>query len=80
MADVDRFEAKPNLLPGKRVCGPITMNPGGGALVLNVGTNDGPGSFEIISHRSCLADCLHLDSSGERARALKIGFMSRPRN
>jgi hypothetical protein len=33
-----------------RICNfcwtPVSLNPGDGGLVLNVGTNDGPGSFE----------------------------------
>jgi hypothetical protein len=52
---------------------PVTLSPGGGGLVLDVRSNDGPGSHEIISHRECLADRLHPDSIGERARTLRLG-------
>jgi hypothetical protein len=38
---------------------PVTLSPGGGCLVLEVRSNDGPGSHQIISHRECLADRLH---------------------
>lgn len=55
-------------------CGePVTISPGGGGLVLEVRGNDGPGSHQLISHRECLADRLHSDSSGERARTLRLG-------
>jgi hypothetical protein len=59
-------------------CGePATLSPGGGGLVLDVRNNDGPGSHTVISHRECLADRLHPDQAGERARALKIGTEKR---
>ncbi|WP_437004432.1 hypothetical protein [Streptomyces sp. enrichment culture] len=55
-------------------CGePITLGPGGDALVLNSRGNDGPGSHTVISHRHCLAERIRPENSGERARALKIG-------
>jgi hypothetical protein len=38
---------------------PVTLSPGGGGLVLDVRSNDGPGSHTVISHRACLADRLH---------------------
>lgn len=57
-------------------CGePITVSPGGDALVLDSRSTDGPGSHTIISHRHCLADRIHSESRGEQARALKIGKM-----
>lgn len=57
-------------------CGePLTLGPGGDALVLDSRSNDGPGSHTIISHRHCLADRIHPENRGERARAWKIGKM-----
>ncbi|MGX1797026.1 hypothetical protein ACWIGN_14470, partial [Streptomyces albidoflavus] len=57
-------------------CGePITLGPGGDALVLDSRSSDGPGSHTIISHRQCLAERIRPENSGERARALKIGKM-----
>lgn len=59
-------------------CGkPVALSPGGGGLVLDVRSNDGPGSHTVISHRECLADRLHPDQEGERARALKLGTQTR---
>ena len=37
-------------------------DPGGGGLILDVRSHDGPGSHTVISHRQCLADRLHPDS------------------
>lgn len=55
-------------------CGePITVSPGGDALVLDSRSTDGPGSHTVISHRACLADRIRPENRGERARALKIG-------
>ncbi|WP_240796538.1 hypothetical protein [Streptomyces sp. RFCAC02] len=51
----------------------VTLSPGGDGLVLDSRSNDGPGSHTIISHRHCLAERLHPQNSGERARALQIG-------
>lgn len=51
---------------------PVTLSPGGGGLVLEVRSNDGPGSHQVISHRICLADRLHPDSGGARARTLRL--------
>jgi hypothetical protein len=57
-------------------CGePITLGPGGDAHVLDSRSSDGPGSHTVISHRHCLAERIHPENSGERARALKIGKM-----
>jgi hypothetical protein len=57
-------------------CGePITVSPGGDALILDSRSTDGPGSHTIISHRHCLADRIRPENRGERARALKIGKM-----
>lgn len=57
-------------------CGePATVSSGGGGLVLDVRSNDGPGSHTVISHRYCLAERIRPESSGERARALKVGKM-----
>ncbi len=50
-----------------------TLSPGGDALVLDVRSNDGPGSHTVISHRHCLADRIRPENTGERARALKVG-------
>ncbi|SEG75538.1 hypothetical protein SAMN04489712_11152 [Thermomonospora echinospora] len=55
-------------------CGkPAVLSLGGDGLVLDVRSNDGPGSHTVISHRTCLADRIRPDNSGERARALKVG-------
>jgi hypothetical protein len=51
---------------------PVALSPGGSGLVLEVRSNDGPGSHQLISHRECLADRLHPDSFGERARTLRL--------
>jgi hypothetical protein len=57
-------------------CGePITVSPGGDALILDSRSTDGPGSHTIISHRHCLADRIRPENKGERERALKIGKM-----
>lgn len=57
-------------------CGePITVSPGGDALILDSRSTDGPGSHTIVSHRHCLADRIRPENRGERARALKIGKM-----
>ena len=50
-----------------------TLSPGGDALILDVRSNDGPGSHTVISHRACLAERIQPQNTGERARALKIG-------
>jgi hypothetical protein len=49
------------------------LSPGGDGLVLDVRSNDGPGSTAVIAHRTCLAERIHPKSSGERARALSVG-------
>lgn len=49
-----------------------TLSPGGDGLVLDVRSNDGPGSHTVIAHRTCLADRITPDG-GERARALSVG-------
>ncbi|MET9988253.1 hypothetical protein CJI59_09580 [Streptomyces sp. Alain-F2R5] len=55
-------------------CGePIELSPGGDALVLDSRSNDGPGSHTLISHRRCLAERIHPENGGERARALTVG-------
>jgi len=57
-------------------CGePITVSPGGDALILDSRSTDGPGSHTIVSHRHCLADRIRPENRGEQARALKIGKM-----
>ncbi|MFB7341663.1 hypothetical protein ACFCZ6_16540 [Streptomyces hydrogenans] len=57
-------------------CGePITLGPGGDALVLDSRSSDGPGSHTLISHRHCLAERIRPENGGERARAWKIGTM-----
>src|ERR1700733_8136788 len=43
---------------------PVTLDPGGGGLILDVRSRDGPGSHTVISHRQCLADRLHPDNGG----------------
>jgi hypothetical protein len=55
----------------------VVLSPGGGGLVLDVRSNDGSGSHTVISHRECLADRLHTDEGGERARALQVGTQTR---
>jgi hypothetical protein len=52
---------------------PAVLSPGGDGLILEARTNDGPGSYLVITHRSCLADRLHPDLVGVRARTLNIG-------
>jgi hypothetical protein len=55
-------------------CGQHTiLSAGGDGLVLDVRSNEGPGSHTVISHRNCLADRITPENSGERARALTIG-------
>lgn len=49
------------------------LSAGGDGLVLDVRSNDGPGSHTVVVHRSCLADRIRPDNLGERARALTIG-------
>lgn len=49
------------------------LSAGGDGLVLDVRSNDGPGSHTVIAHRTCLADRIRPGSAGERARALRIG-------
>ncbi|MET9774005.1 hypothetical protein ABZ023_06995 [Streptomyces sp. NPDC006367] len=53
----------------------VTLSPGGDALVLDSRSNDGPGSHTLVSHRHCLAERIHPENAGERARALHIGKM-----
>ena len=50
-----------------------TLSPGGDGLVLDVRSNDGPGSHAVVSHRECLAERIRPENTGERARALKVG-------
>ncbi|MEU6050711.1 hypothetical protein ABZ829_09715 [Streptomyces xanthochromogenes] len=65
-----------SLVWGCDFCGePITLGPGGDALVLDSRSSVGPGSHTIISHRHCLAERIHPANTGERARALEIGKM-----
>jgi hypothetical protein len=52
---------------------PATLSPEGCGLVLEVRSTDGPSSHQVISHRECLADRLHPDSGGARARTLRHG-------
>jgi hypothetical protein len=55
-------------------CGQHTiLSAGGDGLVLDSRSNNGPGSHTVISHRTCLADRITPENSGERARALAIG-------
>lgn len=49
-----------------------TLSPGGDGVVLDVRSNDGPGSHSIISHRACLTDSLH-PTSLERRRVASVG-------
>jgi hypothetical protein len=50
-----------------------TLSAGGDGVVLDVRSNDGPGSHTVVSHRDCLADRITPEHTGQRARALKIG-------
>lgn len=60
-------------------CGdPTTLSEGGDGLVLDVRSNDGPGSHTVISHRTCLAERIRPENAGERARALKVGTPGQP--
>lgn len=55
-------------------CGQRTvLSEGGDGLVLDVRSNDGPGSHTVLTHRTCLADRIEPENIGERARALTIG-------
>ncbi|MFK0146859.1 hypothetical protein ACIQUZ_17435 [Streptomyces griseus] len=55
-------------------CGePLTLGPGGEALVLDSRSHDGPGSHTVVCHRRCLAERISPENGGERARALTIG-------
>ncbi|MFE7098421.1 hypothetical protein [Streptomyces erythrochromogenes] len=55
-------------------CGERTVvSPGGDALVLDVRSNDGPGSLTVIAHRHCLAERIRPENGGERIRALRLG-------
>jgi hypothetical protein len=55
-------------------CGQQTvLSTGGDGLVLDIRSNDGPGSTTVIAHRTCLADRIRPENTGERARALKLG-------
>lgn len=57
-------------------CGePVTLSPGGDALILDSRSHDGPGSHTVVSHRDCLAERIRPENGGERARARKIGRM-----
>lgn len=49
------------------------LSEGGDGLALDVRSNDGAGSHTVISHRQCLADRIHPDHGGERARAMTVG-------
>ena len=49
------------------------LSAGGDGLVLDVRSNDGPGSHTVIAHRACLADRIGPGSPGERARARTVG-------
>jgi hypothetical protein len=51
---------------------PTMLSPGGDGVVLDVRSNDGPGSHSIVSHRACLADSLH-PTSLERSRVARVG-------
>jgi hypothetical protein len=56
------------------LCGqPAILSPGGDGVVLDVRSNDGPGSTTVIAHRVCLADRILPENTGERARTLKVG-------
>ncbi|WP_245240275.1 hypothetical protein [Streptomyces erythrochromogenes] len=67
-ADLERF-TWPCDFCGERT----TVSPGGDALVLDVRSNDGPGSLTVIAHRHCLAERIRPENAGERLRALRIG-------
>ncbi|MFJ7219406.1 hypothetical protein [Amycolatopsis sp. NPDC098790] len=52
------------------------LSAGGDGLVMDVRSNDGPGSHTVIAHRTCLADRVDPGRIGERARALAVGRRS----
>jgi hypothetical protein len=55
-------------------CGQRTiLSRGGDGLVLDVRSNDGPGSTTVIVHRECLADRIVAENTGERARVRQLG-------
>ncbi|WP_405427274.1 hypothetical protein [Streptomyces erythrochromogenes] len=49
------------------------VSPGGDAVVLDVRSNDGPGSLSMIAHRHCLAERIRPENGGERLRVLGLG-------
>lgn len=51
----------------------VILSVGGDGLVLDVRSNDGPGSTTVIAHRVCLADRIGPENQGERARAMTVG-------
>jgi hypothetical protein len=53
------------------------LSAGGDGLVLDVRSNDGPGSTTVIAHRACLADRVRPENADERARALNVGKPNR---
>ncbi|MBB5855671.1 hypothetical protein ACFQ05_35830 [Amycolatopsis umgeniensis] len=55
-------------------CGdPAVLSAGGDGLVLDVRSNDGPGSHTVVAHRGCLADRIRPEEVGERSRAMEVG-------
>lgn len=55
-------------------CGqPTTLSAGGDGLVLDVRSNDGPGSHTVTSHRTCLVDRITPEDNDVRWRARNVG-------
>jgi hypothetical protein len=52
---------------------PTALKPGGDGLILAAVTNDGPDSYTLIVHRTCLAENISPRNTGQRARALQLG-------
>jgi hypothetical protein len=78
-----RLSIRPDDLESfRRPCGfcgeHAVLSAGGDGLVLDVRSNEGPGSHTVIAHRGCLADRIRPEDTGERARAMKVGLAHRP--
>jgi hypothetical protein len=55
----------------------VVLSPGGGGLVLDVRSNDGPGSHTSFLTGSAWPTACIPDEGGERARALQVGTRTR---
>ena len=56
-------------------CGqPTILGTAGDGLTMAVMTNDGPETFTVVTHRTCLAGSIRPEAAGQQARALQIGL------